>query len=52
MTDATRTALLQLAAALAADPAGAKELDFYGDMTQHIADAITDLDLDTEDDDA
>ena len=52
MTDATRSALLALATALAADPAGAKELDFYGGIVEHIGDAITDLDLDTDDDEA
>lgn len=50
MNDTTRDALFALAAALLADPAGAKELDVYGDMTQHIADAIADLEFDDETD--
>lgn len=48
MTDSTRTALLQLATALAADPAGAKELDLYGGIVEHIGDAIEDLGLDPD----
>ena len=48
MTDTTRAALLALATALAADPAGAKELNFYGDMVEHIGDAVTDMGLDDD----
>ena len=49
MNDTTRAALLALAEALAADPAGAKELDFYGGIVDHIGHAITDLGLDDDD---
>ena len=49
MTDTTRTALLQLATALAADPAAMAELSCYGDLPQHIADAVSDLEGDDED---
>lgn len=49
MTEATRSALLALATALTADPAGAKELDFYGGIVGHISDAIDDLELDDDD---
>ena len=51
MTDTTRAALLALATALATDPAGAKELDFYGGIVEHIGDAIEDLGLDPDADD-
>lgn len=49
MTDSTRTALLQLATALTADPAAMAELSCYGDLPQHIADAVSDLEGDDED---
>ena len=46
MTDATRDALLNLAAALAADPAAQKELACYGALPTHLADAVADYEGD------
>lgn len=42
MTDSTRSALLVLGAALAADPEAQRELACYGDLPSHLADAIDD----------
>ena len=42
MTTTTRTALLALAAALAADPEAAEELSCYGDLPSHLADWVAD----------
>ena len=49
MTDATRTALLALGAALAADPAAQRELACYGDLPLHLADAIDDAEPEADD---
>ena len=43
MTDATRTALIALGAALAADPDATAELALYGRLPMHLADAIDDI---------
>ena len=42
MTDATRSALLALGAALANDSDAQRELACYGDLPLHLADAIDD----------
>jgi hypothetical protein len=44
MNNNTRAALLALAEALAADPAGCRELNVYGHLPDHLADAVGDLD--------
>lgn len=49
MTDATRTALLALGAALAADPDAQQELAMYGDLPEHLADVIDELEGDDDD---
>ena len=43
MNDTTRAALVALAQALAADPDGCRELEIYGDLPIHVADAVDDL---------
>ena len=50
MTDATRNALIALAEALAADKAGAEELNIYGGIVEHIADAVDELCGDDDED--
>ena len=47
MNAATRSALLALGAAIAADPDAMDELAVYGDLPDHLADAVADY----EDDD-
>ena len=49
MTDATRSALAALAVALAADPDGIKELTVYGDLPEHLTDAVADYANDDDD---
>ena len=48
----TRFALIDLAKALNAWPDDAKTLNVYGDMATHLADLISDLDLEGETDPA
>ena len=43
MKDTTRAALVALAQALAADPDGCRELQFYGALPAHLVDAVDDL---------
>jgi hypothetical protein len=49
MNDNTRAALIALAEALATDKAGAAELNFYGGICEHIADAVSELEDDDDD---
>jgi hypothetical protein len=48
MTDATRSALVALAAALSADRDAAAELALYGDLATHLADWVADNEDDDE----
>jgi hypothetical protein len=43
MNDNTRAALVALAQALAADPEACSELAMYGDLPEHLGDAVSDL---------
>jgi hypothetical protein len=48
MNNNTRAALLALAEALAADPAGCRELNVYGHLPDHLADAVGDLEMEQD----
>jgi len=43
MTEQTKRALLELAYALSQDKDGAKQLECYGDLAEHVSDAVMDL---------
>jgi hypothetical protein len=43
MNDTTRAALLALSEALAADPEACRELAIYGDLPEHLGDAVEEL---------
>ena len=43
MNDTTRAALVALTQALAADPDGCRELAIYGDLPEHLGDAVEEL---------
>lgn len=43
MNDITRDALVALHEAMAADPDGRRELALYGDLPEHLADAVSEL---------
>jgi hypothetical protein len=48
MHNRTRAALLELAAALADDPTALLELSSYGDLPEHLVDAISDIEAHPE----
>jgi hypothetical protein len=43
MNDTTRAALVALSEALAADPDARRELAVYGDLPEHLGDAVEEL---------